>query len=254
MKPKLTLICSVGAVLFASFSPAAKAGSRLGPDLPLIGDANLAFKLDKAGSIAAEAGNLQEAKTDYQQALAACLTDEIATLGLARCAVAEGDFTTAIGYYRSAVYGHHEDDDIDLLTEYILVLNQANQGPEAVSLYNHVADLCKKGYAVNKIEAPLPVFHTDGSDYNPVRLQAMTHLIRAINSSNGDEKRVTTEIKKATLLAPAPDTFVIQFYQRVLKDQIDKTNAGITSEQMGKTHVKVGSPQVTSRIAKTRPK
>ena len=130
MKLKTILVYSAMAALLGGSMAGVKAGSLLGPDLPLIGDAALASKLVKAGNTAAAAGNIREANMDYQQALAACFTYENATLGLARCVAAEGDFTTAATYYRSAVYGHFEDDNIDLLTEYILVLNQASQGQE----------------------------------------------------------------------------------------------------------------------------
>ena len=229
MKLKLTLVCSTMAVFLGGLAVGAKATPSLGPDLPLIGNAPLAFKLDKAGKLAAEAGNIREARIDYQQALAACFTDETATLGVARCAVAEGDLTTAITCYRSAIYGHREDYDIDLLTEYILVLNQAGQGQEAVSLYNHVVDLCKKGYCVNKMEIAPQVFHLDGSDYVPARLQAMTHLIRALNSGNGEDKRILFETQKAITLAP--DASIVYFYKGVLLSDTDKSGAKAAFQQ-----------------------
>lgn len=229
MKLKLTLACSTVAVLLGSIAAGAKADSHLGPDLPLIGNATLAFKLDKAGSLAAAMGNIREAKMDYQQALAACLTDENATLGLARCATAEGDLTAAIAYYRSAIYGHHEDDNIDKLTEYVLVLNQAGQGQEAVSLYNHIIDLCKKGYCVNRMEIAPQTFRLDGSDYVPARLQAMTHLIRAMNFGNGDDKRIMSEMRKAVTLAP--DASIVYFYKGILLSQADKSGAKAALQQ-----------------------
>lgn len=220
MNFRFTLVCSAAAMLLGNSMVGVKATSPLGPDLPLIGNASLAFKLDKAGRLAAEAGNIREAKMDYQQALAACFTDETATLGLARCAVAEGDLTTAITYYRSAIYGHREDYNINLLTEYILVLNQAGQGQEAVSLYDHVVDLCKKGYCVNKMEIVPQSFGLDGSDYDPVKLQAMTHLMRAMNSSTGDDKRMLSEVQAATTLVP--NSAIVYFYKGVLLSDLKK--------------------------------
>ncbi len=223
MKIRLALVCSVSAILLGNFLVSVKAASPSGPDLPLIGDAFLATKLDKAGNIAAEAGNIREAKADYQQALAACFTDETATLGLARCAVAEGNLTTATAFYRSAIYGHHEDYDIDLLTEYILTLNQDGQGQEAVSLYNHVADLCRKGRCIRKMNLVPQNFRTDGSDYDPNVLQSMTHLIRAMNSSTSDDKRAMAEIDFA--MTYEPSSSLVYFYKGVLLDPTDKMDA-----------------------------
>lgn len=223
MNFRFTLVCSAVALLLGNSMVGVRATSPLGPDLPLIGDATLAFKLDKAGRLAAEAGNIREAKMNYQQALAACFTDETATLGLARCAVAEGDLATATAYYRSAIYGHREDYNIDLLTEYILALNQAGQGQEAVSLYNHVVDLCKKGYCVHKMEIVPPSFHLDGSDYNPADLQSMTHLMRAMNSSTSDDKRASSEIQFATTFAPSSP--LVYFYKGVLLSHLSKDGA-----------------------------
>ncbi len=222
MKLKITLMSAAVAMLLSGIAVGADASSPLGPDLPLIGNAPLAFKLDKAGRLAAEAGNIREAKIDYQQALAACLTDETAILGLARCAVTEGDLTTAITYYRSAIYGHHEDDDIDLLTEYILVLNQAGQGQETVSLYNHVTDLCKKGRCIRKMEFVPRNFRLDGSDYDPAKLQAMTHLMRAMNSSTSDDKRAASEIQAATVFASTSP--LVYFYKGLLLELLGPAN------------------------------
>ncbi len=229
MKIKPTLMYGAVTMLLSGLVAGANADQRLGSDLPLIGNATLAFKLDKAGSLAAEAGNIREAKMDYQQALAACLTDETATLGLARCAVAEGNLTTAITYYRSAVYGHREDYNIDLLTEYILVLNQAGQGQEAVSIYNHVVGLCKKGRCVNKMEIAPQVFRLDGSDYDPIELQAMTHLMRAMNSSTSDDKRASSEILSATTFAPTSP--LVYFYKGVLLSHLSKDGAAEALQQ-----------------------
>ena len=246
MKLKLALVCNAIVLLLGALAVGTNASSPLGPDLPLIGDAALASKLVKAGNTAADAGNIRQAKMDYQQALAACFTYENATLGLARCAVAEGDFITAVTYYRSAVYGHFEDDNIDLLTEYILVLNQAGQGQEAVSLYDHVADLCKKGYAVNKMDIPFPVFRLDGMDYAPAYLQAMTHLIRAVNSSNDDDKRIMSETQKAITLAP--DASIVYFYKGILLSQTDKSGAKAAFQQAIDKAAEAGDDKTTAAV------
>jgi len=210
-------------MLLASTAMPIKAGQHLGSDLPLLGDFMTAGRLVKAGDIAAAAGRLGEARKDYQNALAASPCYEEAELGIARCAVAEGDFKAAITDFQATLLGRDENFNIDLLTEYGLALSQGGQGQEAASVYNHVVDLCKHGRSLTKMEILPPVFRLDGSDYSPSRMQAMTHLIRALNARTLDAGRISDEMQKAVTLAP--DSSLVYFYQGVLLNHMSKTGA-----------------------------
>lgn len=203
--------------------------THLGSDLPIIGDGSLAAQLVKVGNDAINAGNVSEAKANYQNALVASPFDENATIGLARCAVSEGNLKAAIGYYQSAINGHHEEDNIDIQTEYILVLTQTGDGPEAASRYNHLLELCKKGRVITPMEIAPQNFRLDGSDYAPVKLQAMVHLIRALNASNDDDKRISSEMQKAASLAP--DSAIVYFYEGIFLNREHKSGAKAAFQQ-----------------------
>jgi tetratricopeptide (TPR) repeat protein len=186
-------------------------------DLPPLGDIKAAGKLVQEGDAAFAVTKVQEALADYQAALAASPFYEDAEIGAARCTAAEGDYDNAIKYYCASINGHHEEDDIDEMTEYILVLVRAGQSQEAVNAYNHVVDLCKKGYSVRKMELVPQKFSPDGSDYDPDELQAMTHLMRAMNSDSEGDGQADSEIQKAITLTP--DSALVYYYKGILLDR-----------------------------------
>jgi len=228
------LLCSVvAAILFNVVTQAradepttpaiANTSQHIGSDLPLLGDVAKAAMFVRAGNVAAAAGNVHEAKNNYRNALSVSPTLEDATLGLARCATREGDFAAAIGYYQNAIYGHQEEFNIDLLTEYVLSLIQGGDRPQAIWVYNHVVGLCKQGMSCCPMQILPPAFLKNGSDYRPARIQAMTHLIRAMNSGTSNSNRMEAELHQAAALAP--NSPLVYYYQGMLLMSKDKVAA-----------------------------
>lgn len=236
MNLKRILLCCAAAALLSAPSARAVADDAAidtaapvqaeqypGSNLPLLGDAVKALTLIRSGDIAMSAGKVHDAQSFYADALVASPGIQSATLGLARCNVLQGDFASAVGYYRSAINGRNEDKNINLLSEYALALSQAGYRQDAVTVYNHVVDLCKSGYSV----APMPVlpstFQKNGSDYQPARMQGMLHLIRAMNTSTSDEKRIQSEIDQAADLAPSSP--LVPYYKGTLLISKDRDGA-----------------------------
>ncbi len=220
---KRAVLCTGVAALLVSASAGVRAHVHLGSDLPPLGGVKTAGALVKAGDAAAALGCEREAISDYRAALAACLFYEDAQIGLARCWAAVGDYAASINYYHHVIYDHQETGDIDLTTEYILVLSQAGGGAEAVSLYNGLVTLCAKGTTIRRMEAVPHTFLSDGSDYDPAELQAMTHLMRAMNSDSESDARAASEVQKAAILAPS--SAIVSYYEGVVLSRTDSNAA-----------------------------
>ena len=220
MSTKFVTFCFVATSLFAGATGCAIARG-LGPGLPALGDSSAAAKYVYVWNIALSNGNLVEAQTDYQAALKASPFNEDATIGLARCSAAEGDYADALSKYQSVI--DHNKDDIDWITEYVLVLQQAGSIPKAIFYYNHALDLCKRGLSAVPMDIYPSNFNPDGSDYNATELAAMSHIMRALNASNDDMIQKTSEIEKAQELAP--QSSIVYFYRGVLLQDSKKPGA-----------------------------
>ena len=199
MNLKLIRLCSGMVTLLIGMATCVSARG-LGPNPPVFGDYKTACNYVVLGNAALAKGYLAEADNDYHKALEASPFDEDATLGLARCAVAKGNYQDAVTQYHKVIV--YNEDDIDLMSEYILALQQAGQIPEAVQYYNNALNLCKKGVSVVPMDIYPTTFREDGSDYDPIEMAAMTHLMRALNSSCDDQQRKSAEMEKALDLAP----------------------------------------------------
>jgi hypothetical protein len=116
--------------------------------------------------------------------------------------------------YRNVVTRDSPQFDIDLLTEYVLVLQKAGQIGEAITYYNRALDLSVKGYSGVRMETFPADFRSDGSDYDPAEMTAVTHLMRALNSSDDDAGRISSE--RLMALAAAPDSPIVRIYDSIL--------------------------------------
>jgi len=185
-------------------------------------------KVSEAGDAAAQKGDWETAKTDYQQALFLWPDNPLALYGLAKGAENDGNTAAAIGYYRTAIYSHdpkvygtvpgdgYRTNDVGRMMEFVLLLSQAHQDTEAQKVYKRAAYVLN--YQDSKftgkpfLKVLLPEFGTGPGQtaYTPQRLQAMAHVTLSILSAGFDGKAAMPEIQKAVQLYP--DSPVAYYY------------------------------------------
>lgn len=183
-------------------------------------------KIQEAGDAAAEKGDWETAKADYQQALYLWPDNALALYGLAKCAENDGDTAAAISYYRAAIYSHdpkvygtvpgdgYQTNDVGRMMEFVLLLSQAHQDVEAQKVYKRAAHVLnyQDSQFTGKpfLKVLLPEFGPGKIAYTPQRLQAMAHVTLSVLSAGFDGKVAMPEIQKAIQLYP--DSAVAYYY------------------------------------------
>jgi tetratricopeptide (TPR) repeat protein len=204
---------------------------------------------------AMKAGDLLDAKSDYESALAAVPGSRSFKLGLARCNVALADYADAVTGYKDLL--QLDSENVDLLSEYSLALQGVGDKLDAISNYNEaVGWLTDVQRSLNSkhIQGPfsdvpyLPTFKADGSDYDPGEMAGLVHVMKGLHASGDDEATISSEREKA--LAAAPNSPVVAGYADLLLRNAKEARKIQEGEQITKQdHGDVGgSPAIFSPL------
>ena len=184
--------------------------------------------INESGSVAqkgddeAAKGDWANALADYQQALTLSPNNETAAYGMAAYSLTTNDTQAAIGYYRRAIYDYagtvppalprfHEINAFRLM-EYAILLSQTGQQEEAISAYQHGAQLLNYMDGHPRLKLPLPDFGTGTGQiaYTPQRLQALADIGWADDHIDFDRQGAKARLQEAMTLFP--DSPVPCFY------------------------------------------
>jgi len=188
-------------------------------------------QLDKSARLA-DQGNAEIDKGEWQQgedhcrrALAIWAENGDALYGLGKCAENAGDIMGAVGYYRKAVYTNDPNQSSDgyrenhggRLMEYVLLLSQAGQTSEAMTIYRRATHVLNYIDGHQNVDVLLPDFRPGGWAYTPQRLRAMAHIGIALDINGNDDKSALAHLQKAVALAP--DSPLPYFYRGQCEDK-----------------------------------
>ena len=190
------------------------------------------FNFSRAGDKARGLGNWAEANDDYHDALSIIPTNQQALSGIAVCAEQAGDVLNAIRYYRQDIYSHDsrygtvpgdgfQDNDINHLMHFALLLNRTGQTDEAVFIYNRAASLTNyqdgdRQKSNQNVNVLLPELTADLEDahqvrYTPQRLTALADTaLSYAETSFGSNKEALVHMQEAVKLYPSSP--VVQYY------------------------------------------
>lgn len=219
-------------------------------------------KFVKQGNIAADQGDWQAAKADYQQAQSLFPNYSEALYGLGQCADAEGDTAGAIRYYRRAIYSHdpnrygtvpgdgYQTNDVERLMEYVLLLSKAGQNNEAVSVYRRAAGLLNYEDGRQNLDVLLPNFSPSGWAYTPKRLQAMAHIAIAYRKENFNDTLALSHLQQAVTLAPdspLPYFYRARYWSHHREDKDAKADYA-KAAQIGDAQIAVAAKKATASL------
>jgi|GEM_PF-5745506 tetratricopeptide (TPR) repeat protein len=214
-------LIGVGAFMLA-------APPQLSASMPIIGDTATAHQWMDQGNAFAKNGDWKSAKVAFTNALEACDYDQ-PRIALARADYALGDYQDAAAFYKILV--EHEPDiemqgitEIDVRTEYAIDLQRLGDVQGALTSYNAAVGVVRARYRQSKETIDLPTFRSDGSNYDPVLMEGMAHVIKAL-AWHGYNAKVLSEAR--TALAVAPNSAVVYGYAQPL---VEKAIADAASE------------------------
>ena len=175
--------------------------------------------LAKQGDSYVNSNNWDQAKECYQKALNIWSDNTFALYGLGNYAASIGSTNTAIGYYRKAVYSDNpyqstdgiRENDAGRLMEYAILLSQAGQQKEALTIYRRGAHVLNYLDGKPNLVVPLPDFEAGGWANTPKHLQAMAHLGLAIDKAGFGDALVEKHLQQAVALSP--DSPLPYFYR-----------------------------------------
>jgi len=186
--------------------------------LPALGDVKSANIAVIAGYEALSKGDTKTAHADFDRAYHLSPNYVLASVGLARCAVAQKDYKNAAKYYQAAVGQYSAVSqysyDADVVGEYALVLQKLRDTPNAVHYYNQVVLLCSEKHIVVDMDILPKSYKSDGSDYVEGDAAGVLHCVRAVDSNPGDIDRQDKEIAEA--IKATPKLSIVYYYQGVL--------------------------------------
>jgi len=178
-------------------------------ELPqVLGNSTVANKAVHDGNIAYARGDITAAEADFKVAISVTLIDWAANRGLARCYAADENYVDAAAQYAKAGGGY--GNDIDFLTEALLVMQKAGAIQQGILYYNKALDLCEKGYSADKMETYPSKFLADGSNYDAAEMTAVAHIMRGLNTGDDDSARILYEQQQA--LAADPNSPIVKYY------------------------------------------
>ncbi len=160
-----------------------------------------------------KSGDARGAQAAFRQALVIQVNDGSAQVGLAEAYTAAGQTDLALATYRALFYhiggsdgGGSVETDPAVLMRFALLLQQAGQGEEAVSVYNRgVGFLDFEAHGEPRLSTPVPLPQIGNGPnqvpYDPQFLEAMAHLAIGVEANEDNEWR--NNVKQAVTLAPA---------------------------------------------------
>jgi tetratricopeptide (TPR) repeat protein len=188
------------------------------------------MQLSLAGDELADKDKWADAADQYDKALVVWPGNRFAEYGLGRCAQANGDYQTAILYYRSDIYdsvgGEHQDDILETdpvkLARFAILLCQTDQYKEALIIYRHaILPYYPPLHAADADDVLPPTFLPGSWALTPKRLEAMAYVVLGDNRWEWDRSEAAADYQHAIKLAP--DSAVAHYFAAV--NQMDRGKA-----------------------------
>jgi|GEM_PF-3083612 len=231
-----SLILVVLPLLLAVAAPCHVLADGILSNPPIIGDLATASRYDALGEAALVKGDVAAAMSEFNSAMRASPTDEGYVLGLARCDVASGDYAEADVMYKNVIGRNTRSPHycVDIMTEYILVLQKTGRWRDAIPYYNSSLAYSKNEVGITNMDTYPNDFLPDGSDYDAHEMTAVVHVMRALNEGGHDAQRILSERQAA--IDAAPGSPIVKHYDVILLEMAKEAskNQGLNRSLVGR--------------------
>jgi len=185
---------------------------------PNFGDIKVVGFDDQQGAKALLANDFKLAKKWYSAELNASPFSETAYFGLARANAGLGDYVTAKKYYEIVTGLNGADRNVKIMAEYCVFMCHSGlyNDQQILETCNKVLDICQNERP-SMLDIPAQqIISEQGNNSANKTIEAIMHLVLAIDSSVYDQKSVKSELDLATSLEPTSAT-IASYRAKLLK-------------------------------------